>query len=183
MIFRRPLGATGQPGRQECRSSSRDTFSIFEEKAGGPLGLGAPPSSGADGVGVAEGVADTGSVDTGVAATGERDAAGDVTAAGTDVRAGAEAAPPASGPAAPPQPVTPTSVAIITADLRFFKKPIGAEYPRPQDAPTVVHNLWITSPRKRSPAFLDGRLPGVRTRPGPETGDRKRRKPPLGWRP
>ncbi|GLW23913.1 hypothetical protein Mame01_39560 [Microbispora amethystogenes] len=139
MIFRRPLGATGQPGRQECRNSSRDTFSIFEEKAGGPLGLGVPPSSGADGAGVAEGVAGAG-----VALAGERDAAGDVTATGTDVRAGTEAAPPASGPAPPPQPVTPTSVAIITADLRFFNKPIGAEYPRPQGAPTVVHNLWIT---------------------------------------
>ncbi|GGO00241.1 hypothetical protein GCM10011574_06770 [Microbispora bryophytorum] len=137
VILRSPLSGTGQPGRQDCRTSSRDTFSIFAEKGGGPLGLGAGPFPGAGEPGAGEGMADDGVADTeevgpaeGAAGVDEPSAAD--AGAGTDTRVRAVADAPASP--TPAQPVTPTRAAITTADLRFHKEVIGAGYPWPRRA-------------------------------------------------
>ncbi|GGO12836.1 hypothetical protein GCM10010116_25790 [Microbispora rosea subsp. aerata] len=133
VILRSPLRGTGQPSRHEYLTSSRDTFSIFAENGGGPLGLGVTPVSGAGDTGMAEGAtdADEDGEAEGAASVGEPDA-GDV-AAGGDTRVRAVADAPASP--TPAQPVIPTRAAIITADLRFHKEVIGAGYPRRRHGP------------------------------------------------
>ncbi|GAB3148094.1 hypothetical protein GCM10027161_44220 [Microbispora hainanensis] len=128
VIFRSPLSGTGQPGRQEYRTSSRDTFSILAEKGGGPLGLGAGVSDD-EVAGVEEAGAEAGA-EEGAAGVDEPGADDARTGADTRVRAVADA--PASP--TPAQPVIPTRAAITTADLRFHKEVIGAGYPRPRPA-------------------------------------------------
>ncbi len=140
MILRSPLSGTGQPGRQECRTSSRDTVSIFAEKGGGPLGLGVGPFPGAGETGTDEGVTGDGVADAEEAgpvegAAGVDEFGAGEAGAGTDTRVLAVADAPASP--TPAQPVPPTSAAITTADLRFHKEVIGAGYPRPRRAQAV----------------------------------------------
>ncbi|GIH62197.1 hypothetical protein Msi02_30140 [Microbispora siamensis] len=142
VILRSPLSGTGQPGRQEYRTSSRDTFSIFAEKGGGPLGLGEGSFPGAGETGTDEGVtgdgvADAEEVGAAEGAAGvDESAAGDA-GAGADTRVLAVADAPASP--TPAQPVIPTRAAITTADLRFHKEVIGAGYPRPRRAQALAH--------------------------------------------
>ncbi|GLX05413.1 hypothetical protein Misp03_23400 [Microbispora sp. NBRC 16548] len=113
-------------------------MSIFAEKGGGPLGLGVGPFPGE--TGTDEGVTDDGVADAEEAGPAEGAAgvdepgAGDA-GAGTDTRVRAVADAPASP--TPAQPVTPTSAAITTADLRFHKVVIGADYPRPRHVQAV----------------------------------------------
>ncbi|GIH52577.1 hypothetical protein Mro03_77560 [Microbispora rosea subsp. rosea] len=136
VIFRSPLSGTGQPGRQECRTSSRDTFSILAEKGGGPLGLGVGPSPGAGETGRDDGVADGEEAVAEEGAAGVDEPGADDAAAGAGTRVRAVADAPASPTSA--QPVIPTRAAITTADLRFHKEVIGAGYPRPRRARAVA---------------------------------------------
>src|SRR4051812_30958303 len=49
VIFLRPLSGTGQPGRQECRNSARDTSATFALNAGGTRGAGVALTGGVTG--------------------------------------------------------------------------------------------------------------------------------------
>ncbi|GAA4573536.1 hypothetical protein GCM10023193_67500 [Planotetraspora kaengkrachanensis] len=101
MIFRSPLGETGQPACHEYGRSARDTFWIFAENFGGPVGVGE-----GGGVGV-----------LGAAVEGEADASV-WKAAGDDVTT-----------PVPPQAVRPSTAIATIADLGFRMYVIRAEYP------------------------------------------------------
>ncbi|GAA4599146.1 hypothetical protein GCM10023194_78440 [Planotetraspora phitsanulokensis] len=101
MIFRNPLGETGQPACHEDGRSARETFWIFAENFGGPAGVGE-----GGGVGV-----------LGAAVEGEADASV-WKAAGDDVTT-----------PVPPQAVRPSTATATIADLGFRKEAIRAEYP------------------------------------------------------
>ncbi len=139
MILRSPLTGTGQPGRHECRTSSRDTGSIFAVKGGGPLGLGVGPVSDVGETGAGEGVTDPDDGDPGDAAE-EPAGAGESDAGAAGAVAGGGFLPDAPASPSPPQPVTPATAAITIADLRIHKEVIGAGYPRASHPPGAARD-------------------------------------------